>query len=225
MLPAHAYPKLREHPNLAGHYDSIISIHLSQKLSGTYSTSLAAAHKVSEQTGKTITVIDSRSISGALGLLVVRIARLIEQGSSHDDAVADAERMLPKAKVLVGVRTLKYMVRSGRVSPMAGAVARLLNLKPIVALCESGETRIFDQAFSQRGVLRKILRHLRSDDGAGRVGDYCLLHAHNPHDALAYAAEAAAVFGKEPAFTVDISPAIGVHAGVGAVAIAFMNEG
>ncbi len=211
--------------NLAGHYDSIISIHLSQKLSGTYSTSLAAAHKVSEQTGKTITVIDSRSISGALGLLVVRIARLIEQGSSHDDAVADAERMLPKAKVLVGVRTLKYMVRSGRVSPMAGAVARLLNLKPIVALCESGETRIFDQAFSQRGVLRKILRHLRSDDGAGRVGDYCLLHAHNPHDALAYAAEAAAVFGKEPAFTVDISPAIGVHAGVGAVAIAFLNEG
>ena len=124
----------------------------------------------------------------------------------------------------MGVRTLKYMVRSGRVSPMAGAVARLLNLKPIVALVETGETKIFDKAFSQRGILRKILRHLRADAGAGRVREYCILHAHNPADALAYAAEAAGVFGQEPAFTVDISPAIGVHAGVGAVAVAFLTE-
>jgi DegV family protein with EDD domain len=211
--------------NLAAHYDSIISIHLAQKLSGTYSTSLAAARRVSERTGKTITVIDSRTISGALGLLVLRIARLIEEGASHDAAAAEAERALPNSRILVGVRTLKYMVRSGRVSPMAGAVANLLNLKPIVSLRETGETRISDKAFSRRGSLRKILRRLRAEASSGRVGEYCVLHAHDPEDALAYAAEAERVFGVKPAFTMDISPAIGLHAGVGAVAVAFLTEG
>lgn len=209
--------------SLAGHYDSIIALHLSKKLSGTYSTSLAAARRVSEQTGKKITVIDSRTLSGSLGLLVLRIARLIEQGSSHDQAVAEAEKMLPKAKILVGVRTLKYMVRGGRVSPMAGAVARLLSLKPIVSLDETGESKMFDKAFSQRGILRKILRRLRAA-GTGRVREYCILHAHNPADALAYASEVETALGRKPAFTMDISPAIGTNAGVGAVAVSFLCE-
>ncbi len=165
---------------LAGHYDSIVAVHLSQKLSGTYSNSLAAAGRVSKATGKTITVIDSKTLSGALGLVLLQAARLIEQGKSHDEVVAGIEKDLPRAKVLVGVRTLKYMVRGGRVSPMAGVVAKLLNLKPIVSVRESGESKIFDKAFSQRGLLRKILRHLRA---AGRIREYGILHAHNPEDA------------------------------------------
>ncbi len=210
---------------LAGAYDSIIAVHLSQKLSGTYSTSLAAARRISGQTGKRITVIDSRTLSGALGLLVLRIAGLIEDGASHDAAVAEAERALPKAKILVGVRTLKYMVRGGRVSPMAGIAAKLLNLKPVVSLGEGGESKILDKAFSQRGSLRKILRRLKADAAAGGVRDYCILHAHNMGGALAYAAEAIKIFGRKPAFTMDISPAIGLNAGVGAVAVSFLLEG
>lgn len=211
--------------SLAGHYDSIVALHLSQKLSGTYSTSLAAARRVSEQTGKRISVIDSRTLSGALGLVVLRTARLIEEGASHDDLTAEAERMLPNARILVGVRTLKYMVRGGRVHPMAGAVAKVLNLKPIVSVAGSGESKIFDKAFSQRGILRKILRRLQAEARSGRVRDYGVLHAHNPGDAQAYAAETERIFGCAPAFTMDISPAIGLNAGVGAVAVSFLLEG
>jgi len=207
---------------LAGHYDSIIAVHLAQKLSGTYSNSLAAAGRVSKATGKTITVIDSRTLSGALGLVLLQAARLIEKGRSHDEVVAGIEKDLPLAKILVGVRTLKYMVRSGRVSPMAGVVAKLLNLKPIVAVRETGESKIFDKAFSQRGLLKRTLRHLRT---AGRVREYGILHAHNPEDAQAYAGEVESVVGAKPAFIIDISPAIGANAGVGTVAVAYLLEG
>ncbi len=211
--------------SLAGHYDSIIALHLSHKLSGTYSNSLAAAARISTQTGKTITVIDSKTVSGPLGLLLLRLARLIEEGKSHEEAVAEAERIRPNAKVLVGVRTMKYMVRGGRVSPMAGAAAKLLNLKPIVSVSEEGEPKIFDKAFSQAGILKKILRRLRTAPVASRVRDYCILHAHNPKDALAYAAEVETVFGMKPAFIMDISPAIGANTGVGTVAVSFLLEG
>ncbi len=208
--------------SLAGSYDSIIAVHLSQKLSGTFSTSQAAARRVSERTGKKITVIDSRTLSGALGLVVLEAARKIEEGRSHEEAVAAAERTVPKTRILVGVRTLKYMVRSGRVSPMAGAAAKVLNLKPIVAIGENGEATIFGKAFSQRGLLKKILRQLGPRRGAGPSGEYFVLHAHSPKDAEAYAAEVEAAFGRKPAAIMDISPAIGLHAGVGAVALAFV---
>jgi DegV family protein with EDD domain len=132
---------------------------------------------------------------------------------------------VPRTRLLVGVRTLKNMVRSGRVSPMAGLAAKALNLKPIVSMSETGETRIFDKAFSRRGLLKKILRQLgRAAKAGDRVGDYCILHAHDAAGAAAYAAEAEAAFGREPAFVMDISPAIGLHAGLGAVALAFLTD-
>jgi DegV family protein with EDD domain len=211
----------RLYTTLAAQYDSVVAVHLAAKLSGTWSNSQAAAARVSRQTGKPIAVIDAKTLSGGLGLLVLRAARLIEAGRSHDEVVAEIERVRPNVKILVGVRTLKYMVRSGRVSPMAGAAAKLLNLKPIVALKESGETTIFDKAFSQRGVLRKTLKHLRA---AGRVREYIVLHAHNPDAARAYAAEVEGVLGVPPAFVLDISPAIGANAGVGAVAVSYLVE-
>ena len=207
---------------LAASYDSIIAVHLSQKMSGTYSTSLAAARRLSEQTGKKITVIDSRTLSGALGLLVLEAARRIEEGRSHEEAVEAVERALPKTRVLVGVRTLKYMVRSGRVRRMAGMAAKILNLKPIVAVDANGEARIFSKAFSQRGLLKKILRQLGSRRGSGLSGDYFLLHAHCPREAAAYAVQVESALGRPPAAILDISPAIGLHAGVGALALAFL---
>jgi DegV family protein with EDD domain len=211
--------------SLAAHYGSIIAVHLSQKLSGTYSTSLAAARRVAAETGKTITVLDSRTLSGALGFLVLEAARAIEAGRSHEEAVAAVERAIPRTRLLVGVKTLKYMVRSGRVHRMAGAAARALNLKPIVAMAETGETKLFDKAFSRRGLLKKILRQLRpATGGADRAGDYCILHAHCPKEAEAFAAEVRSVWGRPPAFTMDISPAIGLHAGVGAIAISYLVE-
>jgi DegV family protein with EDD domain len=210
---------------LAGHYDSIIALHLAGKLSGTFSTSQAAARRVSERTGRKITVVDSRTLSGSLGLIVLRAAGLIEAGKSHDEVAAAVEEMAPRARILVGVRTLKYMVRGGRVSPMAGIAAKALNLKPIITLAGSGESKIFGQAFSQRGLLRKILRRLGAEAWAGRVGEYCVLHAHDPEGARAYAAETARVLGRGPAYIMDISPAIGLNAGVGTVAVSFLLEG
>jgi hypothetical protein len=210
---------------LAGHYDSIIAVHLAQKLSGTYSTSLKAAERISRETGTRITVLDSRTLSGALGHIVLRLARSIEAGRSHEEIVAEAERILPAAKILVAVQTLKYMVRGGRVGRMKGALASLLNLKPIVSIGPDGGSRIFDKAFSQRGILRKILRHARTYAVKRRVVEYGLLHAHNPEGALAYAAEVGKIFGRTPAFILDISPAIGLHAGVGTVAVSFLLDG
>ncbi len=107
---------------------------------------------------------------------------------------------------------------------MAGKIANVLNLKPIVSMKPGGESTIFDKAFSQRGNLRNILKHLRKAAAENRIWEYGVLHAHNPEEAAAYALETEAIFGKKPAFLMDISPVIGLNAGVGAVAVSYLME-
>ena len=225
-LPKTALPSPKDledlYTRLAGAYEAVVAVHLAGKLSGTFSASQAAARRVAERTGRPIAVVDSRTLSGSLGLIVLRAARMIEAGRGHEDVAAAVERMAARARILVGVRTLEFMVRGGRVSPMAGLAAKALNLKPIVTLAESGESRIFGKAFSRRGLLRKILRRLRAEDRAGRVGDYCVLHAHDAAGAEAYAAAIGKALGRAPAYIMDISPAIGLNAGVGALAVSFL---
>lgn len=227
-FPKTAQPNAKTFENLyshlASHYESIIAIHLSGKFSGTFSSSAKAAEQISRETGKKITVIDSRTLSGSLGLLVLRAARLIEEGKDHDETVRVTENILTGSKILVGVKTLKYMVKGGRVSPMAGVIANLLNLKPMVSMKESGEAEISDKAFSQKGSLKNIIKHMKKYNETRGIREYCILHAHNAEDALTYALEMENAIGKKPDYTMDISPVIGLNAGVGAVAVSFLLE-
>ncbi len=73
--------------HLASYYDSVIAVHLSDKLSGTFFSSQKAGQAISREFGKPVTVLNSRSISGSLGLIVLRIARAIEDGNTHDQII------------------------------------------------------------------------------------------------------------------------------------------
>ena len=91
--PAATFNRLYSY--LSSHYDSIIAIHLSAKLSGTWEVSRREAERLP---GKKITVIDSRHLSGSLGLIVLRAAEEIAAGRSHEEVVAAVESFLPRAR-------------------------------------------------------------------------------------------------------------------------------
>jgi DegV family protein with EDD domain len=223
VFPSTAQPAVKTfqtvYSRLASHYDSVIAIHLNHKFSGTYSNSLKAAERISLETGKPITVMDSKHLSGTLGLLVLRTARAVAQGLSHSEVVSHVHQWIFKTRIYVGVQTLKYMIRSGRVSPMKGHIANFLHLKPIVSI-ENGNSVLSDKSFTQRGSLKKILRRI----SGLHIWEYCVLHAHNKENASQYSEAIEKQTGKKPAFTMDISPVIGLHAGSGVVAVGLMSE-
>ncbi len=210
--------------HLASHYDSVIAIHLSDKLSGTYNSSLKAARSVSIEFNKPVTVMNSRNISGALGLIILRAAQAIEAGLSHDQIVALTEKWISNARILVSVRTLKYMVRGGRVSTVRGLIARILNINPIVSLDESGKAIVFDKAFNQKSNMEKVLTHIKSASLEKNIWNYIVLHANNEDAAAWYSEKMEILTRKKPVSIVNISPVIGANAGVGAASVALLYE-
>jgi len=206
---------------LATHYESIILFHISSGLSGTYGGSRQAAEKVA---GKKISVIDSKGLSLMLGLLVVRAAEAVREGRSHDEIVASAEDWVRKTKIFVDVHTLKYLVRGGRVSPMKGLVAKILNIKPIISLDEEGKSFNLGKSFSRRGNMKKILKLVEGMSREGKIWNYGIVHAKNRERAELYRDKLKVLLGREPAFIEEVTPVIGVHAGAGVVGIAVMAE-
>jgi DegV family protein with EDD domain len=210
--------------HLASNYDSIISIHLSDKLSGTYNSSNKAAQKVSYEFNKPIAVLNSRNLSGALGLIVLKAAQAIEEGVTHDQIVAMAGKWIKNARIFVSVRTLKYMVRGGRVSAVRGLIARILNINPIVSLDETGKAIVFDKTFNQKSNMEKVMSHISTINPGKKIWNYIVLHANNDDAAAWYSEKMENLTGKKPVSVVNISPVIGANAGVGAASVALLYE-
>ena len=72
---------------ISSHYNSIISIHLSSQVSGTYQSSLNASKSI-----KSIKTIDSYSASVGLGLLAIYAVDLKQSGKSFSEIVSLIEK-------------------------------------------------------------------------------------------------------------------------------------
>jgi len=223
--PKTSQPLLKTVQNLFSfletHYESIIVMNISDKLSGAHKLSQEASSIVQN---KKISVINSKHLSVSLGLVVLRVAEEISKGKPHDEIVKLVEEWILKTKIFVDIQTLKYMVRGGRVSPMKGLIAKMLNLKPIVSLDPEGKGVASGKSFSRRGNMKKIMRMIKDMADKEKLLNCAIVHAQNLERAEMYAEKIKESIHRNPAYIVDISPVIGVHNGIGAVGIALMSE-
>ncbi len=226
VYPSTSQPAYKEFYNklnyLATHYDSIISTHISNKLSGTWQNGLNAGNKVSELTGKKIDVVNSNRASSGLGLLVIRMAKALEEGLSHDDIVALIPKWSSRSRTLVSSRTLKYILKSGRVGKAQGTIGKLLGLKPILEVNNDGYVQSFGKPFtvkqSQQIVMKEMAQFIEGKD----VWGYSISHAKNGEGAQWYAGQLEAMTGKKAEFIQHASPALVANVGPGVVAVSVM---
>ncbi len=224
--PTSSQPNARSLENffsfLTTYYHDVIVLTVSQKMSGTYQAFVAAASKFEK---RDIRVVDSRQNSGAEGLLVLQAAQMIAAGKKMDDIVASLERLRRQTRILVSVKTLKYMVRSGRVGKVSGWVGRVLNLKPVISIDEAGNGIVFNKGMSLRSSNNKIKKHVEQVQKAYGIEMYAIVHAKAANRANEYAKVYEEIIGKKPEYIMDISTVVAMNAGIGTVAIAYIRRG
>jgi len=146
---------------LASHYDSVVSIHVSSALSGTYS---AAKQIAAKMTDHKITVMDSHHVTVTQGLIVTHAAQVALTGASHDAVVKAVEDIIPKTELYVGMPDMTYAVRGGRVSPAKKRLADFLRLTPILGMDTTGKVvtaaKIFGKHHLAKRTAKKILKRL-----------------------------------------------------------------
>ena len=226
--PSSSQPSIKEFQNkyeyLCSHYSSVIAVNINSAMSGTYNSSQKAAKEVSERTGKKIDVMDSRTVTGGLGLILLRLAEAIDKGAKHEDLLPKIEEWISKTQVRVTVTTLKYIIRSGRVSPFKSFIARLLDLKPVIIIDKEGHTVLTSTSFTEKASMKKVIRNIERITRKNRIWGYAITHARNPQTTAWFADRMEQLTGMKPAFIAPASPALGANAGPGVACVSFMLE-
>lgn len=202
--------------------DEVIALTLSAKLSRTYESAL-----VSQQNfpGRPIDVVDSKSISVGMGLMLQKAVEMVEAGNTRAAIVAKLEQMRDEIRLLFTLQTLEYLQRGGRIGKAQAFMGTVLQFKPLLSITEgevhpAARVRSMGKAVE---AMQDLLTQQVPARGAGvRIG---VTHAGSP-DAAAQVADALSKrFDSKHPFVCSLGPVIGTHVGPGTVGAAVYAEG
>lgn len=198
-------------------HEAILSIHLSEKLSGTYQSAVLAAR---ELPGRDIRVVDTGNVTAAAGLLVLVAADMLRDGSSPAEVEQALVEMRGRTRLLAILDTLKYAVMGGRVSKVQGALGGLLRVKAVM-LVHQGEIDRLPPARTWGQAFQKVADDIRAHGGAERIS---VIDAQAPDSRAALRAELQKSFPGVPITEGTLGAVIGTHAGPGAVGCAYIAK-
>jgi DegV family protein with EDD domain len=225
-LPKTSQPSLNEfvriYKHLLMHYGSIISVHLSKALSGTFQTAVQASHN--EGTER-ISVIDGNNISVGLGLVLLDGIRAIESGKNHEETAHRMAAAARNTQIFVGLPTLKFLVKGGRVTKTKGFVANVLNINPILSINKEGKLIPVSKARGIKNLEKKIL-DLVYQRKQTKPGGFTIAVAHTnaPDIGNRISERIKRAFALKNVMVMNASPVLGAHAGPGAYGIAIHNH-
>ena len=201
-------------------HKSIISIHISDKLSGTMGSALLAAE---DMKGEDLTVINSKAAHAPLGLIVLRAARMNIGGSSKQEIIEETERMIKKVKAFILPRTLENLVRGGRIGKARSLLASMLDIKPILTLTEDGHIGMFKTVRSWNKAKAAAIDSIGDlITGKGRL-TVSISDANAAEDVEEVEKEIKKLYSPEEIMKVKIGPVVGTHVGTG-IGITFYEE-
>ncbi|HEC23825.1 MAG TPA: DegV family protein, partial [Chloroflexi bacterium] len=187
--------------------------------SGTVNAARLGAEMVPEAN---ITIVDSKTLSGALGWQVEAAARAIQAGWPLEKILETVAQVGRATETLFTLPELKYLIHGGRISHLKGLLASVLNIKPLIGVdkesgkyAERGKARTFARA------LRHIGEVITQQVPAGSALRVQVMHANNPDGAAVLREQLDRLFECTWLPEAPIAPVLGAHAGPGLVGAAY----
>jgi DegV family protein with EDD domain len=153
--------------------DTILSLHVTGKLSGTFNSAVLAAQELKNKLK--IIPYDSGSGSAALGFMCKEVRQLDKAGETIQTILNRLDQIRHNVNVVLTLNTLEYARRSGRVKALPAAIAALINIKPIIIL-KDGALDMKERVRTRQRSLSRILEiiHERVD---GRLVNVAVVHS------------------------------------------------
>jgi DegV family protein with EDD domain len=206
---------------LSQQVEGIVSIHISNELSGTIQSARGAAANLPDVP---IEIVDSRGTSMTLGFPVLVAAKAAAAGADLPTVAGLAQAATERTHIYFVVDTLEFLHRGGRIGAAAKLLGSALNLKPILEIRD--------------GVVQPVTKVRTRGKALARV--YDLLEEQLPPDARYQLAvvnvdavpgamqvrdDLAARFRPtEEIMLTECSPVIGAHTGPGTIGVAYFLE-
>ena len=198
--------------------DEIVSIHISSKLSATYSNACQAARQLSDE-GARIEVMDSQSVSFGLTFLAAAAARAAADGAGIDAIRELVEGMVPRVRIIVVLDTLEYLRRGGRIGRARAYLGAVLRVKPLLSI-RDGEVHPEERIRTKSHALDRIFQIVTSY----RVNEAAIGYSTNAQEAEDLKRRLEGALNGVTVHVQRLGPVIGVHAGPGVIGVGVLEE-
>ena len=158
-----------------------------------------------------------------MGFPVLAAARAAQQGASMNDCIALAEEACRHVGVYFVVETLEFLHRGGRIGGATRFIGSALNLKPILEL-KDGRIEAHDRVRTKSKALDRVLELVEEQVKGKSKIRLSALHANAEEEAIQLLNRATTELGAIESILTAVSPVVGVHAGPGTVALAYMTD-
>jgi DegV family protein with EDD domain len=205
-LFAEAYARLLEN------HDEVVSIHISEKLSGTFASAVQGADMTDP---KRVRVVDSQLVSMSLGLITLAAAEIASRGGDGATVERRVTEMREHVQTYFSVATLEFLRRGGRIGRASAMLGSVLQVKPVLCIHEGLVTplervRTFDRA------LNRVVELARDVD---RGKGLCVIVGHGDAEADAERVARELEPVAETLMIQPLGPVVGAHAGPGVVGV------
>ncbi|MBN1368721.1 MAG: DegV family protein [Dehalococcoidaceae bacterium] len=192
----------------------IVSVHISSKISGTFSSALRAADMVKERIS--VEVVDSGYNSIGLGLIAIAAARLARTGACLHNVLEETRHAIAGTDMYGIFDTLKYIIRGGRISKAKAAVASVIGVKPMLkfsggAIVQGGLARTYNKGVD------KLVDFIKNKKG---ILSLAIAHSCVPDEALKLSHRLGDFFSEKDIIITELGPALGAHGGPGVLLVA-----
>ena len=207
----------------------VIHLTLSSGISGTLNSASIARDQLKEKyPDRTLYVVDSLAASAGYGLLMDKLADLRDSGMGIDEIYKWVIEHRLECQHWFFVSDLKYLVRGGRVSKVAGAIGNALNICPLMNVDYQGRLIVRSKIRGKKAVMKAQVEKMveLAENGTDYDGECYLSNSNCYKDAREVADMVEAKFpklkGKVRIYSIGTT--IGSHTGPGTVALFFWGK-
>ena len=221
QLPTTSAPSVGDfqevYERLLEEVDSIVSIHIGAKLSGT----VQAAHTARQSLAKPerIEIVDSQAVSVAIGFATMEAVEAARAGAKLAEVKAAAESAVQRTHVRFMLDTLEYVRRGGRIGRARAYMGTLLRVKPILSFREGEvypEERVRTRARGLERIIQWAVRHQK-------VKRAVVAHATTLDEAESIRERLAMAFPSVKVYLIRFGPVLGTHGGPGTIGVGIME--
>lgn len=198
--------------------DRIVCIVISAKLSGTINAARSAAAQFPDAN---ITIVDSESVAGGLGMQVLHACALARAGASLETILAAIEHEKRTQHLYACIPDLSHVVRTGRIGKARAAIGTLMKIVPVISLKDGeviAQAQVRTLSRAQQTMIDLSLEHV-TDVSKAR---FLVMHTNAPDLAKSILERLRAQLGGSEPEMLDIleaGPVIATHGGPGAVGV------
>jgi len=210
----------RLYSRLLEEYQEIISIHISSGLSGTFNAARIAKEKLK---GK-IHLIDSKTISLGIGMMILETAKLIKEGIDSVHILDKLSKARTNIETLFTLNTLEYLQKGGRIGRVQSIMGSFLNIKPVIRVGEDGIYHSYGKTRSQEKALKSIVEAFQELAKGRKQIRFGVAHGAALEAGLFLKEAMENAFQMPTAIFTQVGPVIGVHTGPGTIGAAVQFE-